>query len=82
MSGRHTTTEITGRVYPQSTGAWVGCSQPATLAYRIEVGDAVLVYATDHEPHDVDLAGPHQRADLLAGQDDDARSRHVERGGE
>src|SRR5688572_6041087 len=28
-----------------------------TLAYRIEVGGAVLVYATDHEPHDVDLAG-------------------------
>ena len=28
-----------------------------TLAYRIEVGGAVLVYATDHEPYDVELAG-------------------------
>jgi hypothetical protein len=35
-SGRHTSTEIAGRAYPQSTGAWVGCGQPATLAYRIE----------------------------------------------
>jgi phosphoribosyl 1,2-cyclic phosphodiesterase len=27
-----------------------------TLAYRIEVGGAAVVYATDHEPHDVELA--------------------------
>ena len=28
-----------------------------TIAYRIEVDGAVLVYASDHEPHDVTLAG-------------------------
>ena len=34
-----------------------------TLGYRIEADGAVLVYATDHEPHDVDLAAGGRAAD-------------------
>jgi phosphoribosyl 1,2-cyclic phosphodiesterase len=49
-----------------------------TLAYRIEVGGAVLVYATDHEPYDVELAaggepgpdsGDGRHAGFFAGAD-------------
>ncbi len=42
-----------------------------TLGYRIEADDGVLVYASDHEPHDPDLA---QGGDLLASPAD---ARHV-----
>ena len=42
-----------------------------TLGYRIEADDGVLVYASDHEPHDPDLA---HGGDLLASPAD---ARHV-----
>jgi phosphoribosyl 1,2-cyclic phosphodiesterase/CheY-like chemotaxis protein len=48
-----------------------------TLAYRIEAGGAVLVYACDHEPHDAAAAGgerplegpDRKHAEFLAGAD-------------
>ena len=42
-----------------------------TLGYRLEVDGAVVVYASDHEPHDHDLAGG---GDVARNRHDDAHA--------
>jgi phosphoribosyl 1,2-cyclic phosphodiesterase/CheY-like chemotaxis protein len=45
-----------------------------TLGYRLEVDGAVVVYSSDHEPHDQDLAGG---GDVAGNRHDDAHAAFI-----